>query len=548
MAADPSGAAERLDLERCRSSLERAIAAAGGLGLDVRAAGEVRSRVAERSGFPTDLYVLALAGGTGVGKSSLLNALAGEPISAAGPVRPTTSQPSAWVPASRLADAAPLLEWLGGAAVRTHGATTLDGLVVLDLPDLDSIARAHRDRVDAVLPRIDAVLWVADPEKYQDAILHDGYLRTWVRRLERQAVVINKVDRVSPSDAERLRRDLAARLGREGLPELPILLTSASEGSIAELSAWLTTGVESKRVIRARLATASRAAVEDLAGQAGVETNGAWRPLIPEHESRSAMESMSGRILAIVDLPGLRRQAVEATRLAARPRGGGPLGIVRTVLERGSGLSERRADPQGYLRRWRDRGSLLGASEPLRGLVAAAIPQVPPAIRPTLAGLADTGALTAGLGEAVDRAVVSGAASFSPPGSRLWPLLGVAQLMATAALVVGVIWLIALAAGVGLAETPLLEVPMLGALPLPVALVAGGLLGWFLLGRVLLAHAGWLGRRWAARLQERITSEVADSVRATALGPLQRLDSRRHDLAAAAVEAQGACREVPDKP
>jgi len=81
-----------------------------------------------------------------------------------------------------------------------------------------------------------------------------------------------------------------------------------------------------------------------------------------------------------------------------------------------------------------------------------------------------------------------------------------------------------------------------------VAMVAGGLLGWFLLGRVLLAHAGWLGRRWAARLRERITSEVADSVRATALGPLQRLDSRRHDLATAAVEAQRACREVPDKP
>jgi hypothetical protein len=111
MAAEVDGSSGRLDLDACGAALERAIEAAGALGLDVRAASGVRSGVAERSGFPTDLYVLALAGGTGVGKSSLLNALAGEPISPAGVMRPTTSEPTAWVPATRLTDAAPLLEW-----------------------------------------------------------------------------------------------------------------------------------------------------------------------------------------------------------------------------------------------------------------------------------------------------------------------------------------------------------------------------------------------------------------------------------------------------
>ena len=541
MAAEVDGSSGRLDLDACGAALERAIEAAGALGLDVRAASGVRSGVAERSGFPTDLYVLALAGGTGVGKSSLLNALAGEPISPAGVMRPTTSEPTAWVPATRLTDAAPLLEWLGGAAVRAHHSDALGDLVVMDLPDLDSIARAHRARVDAVLPRIDAVLWVADPEKYQDAVLHDGYLRTWVRRLERQAVVLNKIDRLSSLDATRLRQDLAARLAQEGLPPLPILLTSATDGRTAELAEWLAAGKESKRVVHARLAAASRSAVEDLTGQAGLQP-GAWRPLVTDEESRAATEAMGSRILAIVDLPGLARQAVEATRLAARPRGGGPLGIVRTILERGSGVSERRADPQGYLRRWRDRGSLLGASEPLRDLVGGAMAAVPPAVRPTLAPLADTGALTASLGEAVDRAVVSDAAIFAAPTSRLWPVLGLAQLAATAALILGVIWLVALAVGVGQAETPLVELPLLGQVPLPVALVAGGILGWFVLGRLLLAHAGWLGRRWAARLQERIRAEVQDSVRTTALGPLDRLDARRGDLAKAAADAHSACR------
>ncbi|MDQ3493667.1 MAG: 50S ribosome-binding GTPase [Chloroflexota bacterium] len=541
MTAEADASTGPFDLAACETALSRAIEAAGYLGLDVRSAVRVRSDVAERAGFPTDLYVLALAGGTGVGKSSLLNALAGEPISAAGVMRPTTSEPTAWVPAARLSDAAPLLEWLGGAAVRPHGSDALGDLVVMDLPDLDSIARMHRERVDAVLPRIDAVIWVADPEKYQDAILHDGYLRTWVRRLERQAVVLNKVDRLSPVDAESLRRDLAERLEREGLPPLPVLLTSATDGRTTELAEWLAAGQESKRVVRARLAAASGAAVQDLTVRAGLQP-GAWRPLVTDEESRAATAAMATRILAIVDLPGLSRQAVEATRLAARPRGGGPLGIVRTVLERGSGVSERRADPQGYLRRWRDRGSLMGASEPLRDLVSGAIAAVPAAIRPTLAALADTGALTTGLGEAVDRAVVSDAARFAAPTSRLWPFLGVAQLLATASLVLGVIWLVALAVGVGQAETPLVEVPLLGQVPLPVALVAGGILGWFVLGRVLLVHAGWLGRRWAARLRERITSEVQDSVRAAALGPLEAFDGRRHDLREAATDAWNACR------
>ncbi|MBA3627913.1 MAG: hypothetical protein H0W60_09270 [Chloroflexi bacterium] len=84
--------------------------------------------------------------------------------------------------------------------------------------------------------------------------------------------------------------------------------------------------------------------------------------------------------------------------------------------------------------------------------------------------------------------------------------------------------------------------PLLGQVPLPVALVAGGILGWFVLGRLLLAHAGWLGRRWAARLQERIRAEVQDSVRTAALRPLGRLDARRGDLAKAAADAHSACR------
>ena len=56
------------------------------------------ARVRERRGFLGDTLVVALAGGTGSGKSSLLNAIAGRRIAEAGVLRPTTEQALAWIP------------------------------------------------------------------------------------------------------------------------------------------------------------------------------------------------------------------------------------------------------------------------------------------------------------------------------------------------------------------------------------------------------------------------------------------------------------------
>ncbi|HEY6635426.1 MAG TPA: dynamin family protein, partial [Acidimicrobiia bacterium] len=69
----------------------------------------VRTRMA----YPEDVLVIALAGGTGSGKSSLLNAIAGEEIAEAGGIRPTTSRPMAAMPADRERALAPLLETIG---------------------------------------------------------------------------------------------------------------------------------------------------------------------------------------------------------------------------------------------------------------------------------------------------------------------------------------------------------------------------------------------------------------------------------------------------
>ena len=59
--------------------------------------------------------------------------------------------------------------------------TGLANVAVLDLPDMDSVERTHRERVEELLPRVDAVAWVTDPEKYHDAVLHDDFLRAGCR-------------------------------------------------------------------------------------------------------------------------------------------------------------------------------------------------------------------------------------------------------------------------------------------------------------------------------------------------------------------------------
>jgi energy-coupling factor transporter ATP-binding protein EcfA2 len=132
-------------------------AAAERLGLDAAAARATLADARSRLGFPGSAFVLALAGGTGAGKSSLLNALAGKEISPAGPLRPVTTEPVAWVPADAAGELGPLLRWVGVRRVVGHHDARFADLCLLDLPDYDSVERSHRATVDQLLPRVDAV-------------------------------------------------------------------------------------------------------------------------------------------------------------------------------------------------------------------------------------------------------------------------------------------------------------------------------------------------------------------------------------------------------
>jgi GTP-binding protein EngB required for normal cell division len=529
-----------MSIAACLEWLERAIDAAATLGLDVSEAKAIRETARQRLGFPADAYVLALAGGTGVGKSSLLNAIAGQVVSAAGVRRPTTGHPVAWIPATSRVELAPLLDWLGVRDIREHSDSRGGPVAVLDLPDLDSITPENRAQVDELLPRLDAVAWVADPEKYQDALLHDDYLRRWGARIERQAVVVNKSDRVPQGDAEKLRADLAARLRAEGLGSVPVMLATTLDGAAgtAEVRGWLESGVEAKRVVTGRLAAEARSAVADLATRAGVEP-GVAAPLIAQDRRAQVLRDINHEVMQVVDLPGLERQAVAATRLAARPRGGGPMGPLTTFIYRWSGREQVAADPAGFLRRWRQRGSLARAVEPLRKVLSDALPAVPPAGRPAVAAAAEPGPLQARLSEAIDRAVDQQAATLKAPRSAIWWLIGIGQYIVTALLIFAALWFLTLWVSGG-SPVGTWELPLLGPVPQPVIFLTVVLVVGYLLARALGLHAGWLGRRWARRIRGAVAAEIEGRMGGV-LGPLDALDAARQRLAKAAQGTIESC-------
>ncbi len=175
---------------------------------------DTADRARARLDYPDEVLVIALAGGTGSGKSSLFNVLIGDDVSPVGALRPTTSEPLAAVPKQW---AAPLAGHLDRLGIDRRVVTDVFGHCLIDLPDTDSVVVDHRHRVEEVIPHVDVVIWVVDPEKYRDSALHHRYLAPLAGYGEQFIVVLNQVDRLEAGEVAEVVADLRAALTEDGI-------------------------------------------------------------------------------------------------------------------------------------------------------------------------------------------------------------------------------------------------------------------------------------------------------------------------------------------
>lgn len=135
---------------------------------------------------------IGLLGGTGVGKSTLMNALAGAKIASASHRRPHTDD--VLIYRHEEVDPLPFLQQ-SSVPFReiTHGRDSIRRILLCDLPDFDSIAAEHSERVVRFLEHLDLLVWITSLEKYGDGRFYE-FLRAVPKAKPNFVFVLNKID------------------------------------------------------------------------------------------------------------------------------------------------------------------------------------------------------------------------------------------------------------------------------------------------------------------------------------------------------------------
>ena len=512
--------------------LDRATEAARGR-LDDALVDDARATVDRATGrlrLSAEHTVVALAGATGSGKSSTFNALTGLELSAVGVRRPTTSWATACVWGRDGADE--LLEWLGIPARHqvTRDSTldlgrqdkadrALDGVVLLDLPDHDSTEVSHHVEVDRLVDLADMLVWVLDPQKYADAAIHDRYLAPLARHQDVMLVVLNHIDTVPEARREGMVADVRRLLALDGLPDVPVLAVSARDGlGIEELRREIARRVSAKKATRQRLEADVRTVAGRLDAACG---SGRTRAL-----ADARVAALNHALANAAGVPTV----VDAVERSTRLRAGRATGWPVTAW-----FSRLKPDP---LRRLHlDLGA---AGKQLTGRARTSVPhagQVERArVDTEVRALADdvSEGLARPWADAVRHASVSrlpdlgdrldGALAGTDLGVERIPAWAGAvrflQWLLVAAALLGAVWLGALAV-MGYLQVPQPGTPRLLGVPLPTALLVGGVLAGVLLAAVCRLLVSATARHRARAADQRLRAAVSEVAHELVIEPVQ---------------------------
>ncbi len=150
--------------------------------------------------------IVAFMGGTGVGKSSLLNRLAGQDIANTGVERPTSREVTLYhhqsINIQKLPEGLPLDK----INISRHEDESRRNIIWIDMPDFDSVELENKKLVLEWLPHIDVLLYVVSPERYRDnkawqLLLSEGAKHAWV-------FVLNQWDRGVAAQYDDFKRQL----------------------------------------------------------------------------------------------------------------------------------------------------------------------------------------------------------------------------------------------------------------------------------------------------------------------------------------------------
>ncbi len=487
---------------------------------------DVLARAGDRMRLSARHTVVALAGGTGSGKSSLFNRLAGAELSAVGVTRPVTSQAHACVWDEQGSGA--LLDWLGVPARHRYsrasaldgGEQDLAGLVLLDLPDHDSVMSHASDLADRFVSLADVLVWVLDPQKYADAAVHDRFLVPLASHSGVLVVVLNQADLLDGGQLDDCVADLRRLLDAEGLHDVPVMVTSAVTGyGLAELRALLADGVAARQAAVARIAAdVDRAAAGLLpyAGNLGAPVTGippqAPGLLTDTFCAAAGVAAIGDALLSARELRAADFVGWPAAWLALRLAGRDPLRKVRLGML-WNDLRSVTAGPSGA-----QQAEIDNALTHLGDQVAGPLPRPwAQTVRAAVRSRADQ--IPAAIGAAIGKSLPA-----EKTAQWWWWLGDLWQGLLAGAAGLGVLWIamIGVLHGLGAHPAGLAEVDPLALTP------------WLTLGTVLALVLGWLtetiglrvvrrrARREHARVAAAARQHIAEVVNSMVIDPAER--------------------------